>query len=142
LAEVDLIVPGSASGRMSGGAGADSFALAARAEVPTDEPFTGFADVPLIQDFVAADGDRLVIHAGNDFAGDVPVDAPVVIIGGTYDGTNSGVGSGAAVVIDGAGGVYLDRDVGAAGYSVLARVESGAADITAAHVIITGAPPP
>ena len=72
-------------------------------------------DTDLVNGFLSGE-DRFALNAPTFDSG-----ASIVTIGSAYDGTNSTVGSGAAVIYDGAHLIY-DGDTTAPGYTVIAEV--------------------
>ncbi len=72
-------------------------------------------DTDSVNGFVSGE-DRFALNAPNFDA-----TAGFVTIGSPYDGTNSGVGSGAAVIFDGTHLLY-DPETATAGYTVVAEV--------------------
>ncbi|HYE50843.1 MAG TPA: Calx-beta domain-containing protein [Azospirillaceae bacterium] len=118
----DTLAGGGDKDTMTGGAGADSFLYA----VPGDgEAVGGDVVAPVgagdtISDFVSGT-DKVSLSTGGGFN---PAYS-FATIGVSYDGTNSGVGTGAAVVFDSDSNLIYDADVTAPGYTVLANVASG-----------------
>lgn len=127
----DRIVGGLGADAMDGGQGADQFvynSLGDGAAVGTNQSVAaaGLA-VDSISHFISGT-DSFVFNSA-----EFSPTAPLVYISDAYDGTNSGVASGAAFVSDGNGLLSYDPDVAAEGYTAVAQMgESGLepADLT------------
>ena len=111
----DVIVGGAGSDAMVGDDGADLFSYLSLADGTqiAGNTTVGTTSTDLVEDFETGI-DKFVFDAA-----EFDADAVFVTIGEAYNGTNSGVQSGAAFVFDGAHLVY-DGDVAAEGYTVVA----------------------
>ncbi|HYM33509.1 MAG TPA: FecR domain-containing protein [Candidatus Cybelea sp.] len=99
----------------------------------TVAPPTAVGD--LIQNFRSGtDAFNFVNFSPGTFA----TNATFVTIGQAYNGTNSGVASGAAFIFDGAGNLIYDPNVQTAGYTLIAHINSGT--ISHADVHVDGVP--
>ncbi|WP_416900382.1 MAG: hypothetical protein ACMVY4_00765 [Minwuia sp.] len=136
----DIIVGLAGADSMSGGIGADAFGYDSVGELAVvagnqTVAAAGVA-VDLVSDFsgiVGGEGDTFDFDAAGGFA-ELGLGASFVTIGQDYDGTNSGVGLGAAYVFDGTHLIF-DNDVQTAGYQVVANTNGGTvseADLTIA----------
>lgn len=116
----DRIVGGAGADIMDGGQGADQFV------------FNGLTDVTVIASNQTAAQAGLPINSILDFDSGVDSlvfnsavfspDAPLVLIGGAYDGTSSVVPAGPAFVLDGNGLLSYDPDVATEGYVAVAQL--------------------
>lgn len=111
----DVIVGGGGSDVMVGDDGADLFSYLSLADGTqiAGNTTVGTTSTDLVEDFETG-VDKFVFDTA-----EFDADAVFVTIGEAYDGTNSGVQSGAAFVFDGTHLVY-DGDVGTEGYTVVA----------------------
>jgi Ca2+-binding RTX toxin-like protein len=127
---------------LGGGTGSavDTYGLAGRFEVATDTPFADGDRIPTLVEF--DENDFLRIHSGASYAGDIPMGLfEFVSLGVQYSGDNSGIAPGiAALVVDADGLVIFDADSGTPGYSVLARVDSGAGQINPGNIEVVSGP--
>jgi hypothetical protein len=72
------------------------------------------------------------VYTGNPYAGDIGGITPLfTFVYEPYNGTNSGmIGGFPYYILDSNGLIILDHDTNQPGYSVLAQVDGGAANIT------------
>jgi hypothetical protein len=118
------------SDRLRGGLGSDTIALSGRAEVPDDVVYAFDKGVPVIENFEVSD--YIFVYTGNPYAGDIGGITPLfTFVHEPYNGTNSGmIGGFPYYILDSNGLIILDHDTNQPGYSVLAQVDGGAANIT------------
>ena len=118
-ASADTLVGGPGADQLRGKSGADAFFyidLSHGTVIATNRTVASSGlDTDSVNGFVSGE-DRFALNAPNFDA-----TAGFVTIGSPYDGTNSGVGSGAAVIFDGTHLLY-DPETATAGYTVVAEV--------------------
>jgi len=131
----DELTGGQGTDELTGGQGADRFIweeLAEGAAIAANQTIAaaGVA-VDLITDF--GPGDRIALDDEN-FVPPLGGGNPLTIIGVDYDGTNSGVANGPALVFDGTHLIY-DPDVNAAGYVAIA--DTNGVNINPPDILLT-----
>ena len=115
----DVLIGGSGADRLEGGADADTFQY-----FSTTDSGVGSLRRDVIADFQHCI-DKLVFSTTPITQHSFSSSAPFVVIGGSYNGTNSGVASGPALVYDSAGHLSYDDDVSVAGYPQVAQLAPG-----------------
>lgn len=121
----DTLEGGAGADSLTGGSGGDRFVwegLGDALAILTNRAIDGGDAVDVIADL--GPGDRIQLDNG-EFALPPGLPNPLVTIGAAYDGTNSGIANGSALIFDGNHLVY-DPDVNTAGYVAVADVNGNA----------------
>lgn len=116
----DTLLGGIGVDTMAGGTGNDSFHFVSAADgvaVAANQTVAAAGvTVDQITDFQSGADQFLLDQDGGDFS-----TSALTVLGAAYDGTNSGLEAGEAVIFDGTHLIH-DNDVNTAGYTVLAQV--------------------